>query len=361
MSEIRLSLLQSAEMVIPCEELEPAFDFFTEVLGFRVNAVFPADAPVIAEIQGYGLRLRLQAGASGSPGTIRLLCKRPDEVAAGERVLTAPNGTRIELEDADPAQALPPVNQSLIIAKIDDNASWHQGRAGMMYRDLIPGRQGGRFIASHIRIPDGGPVPDYVHFHKVYFQMIYVYKGWVRVVYEDQGPPFVMRAGDCVLQPPRIRHRVLESSPDLEVIEVGCPAEHETLADHQITLPTISLNPNRDFSGQRFVLYRAEEAQRQPWIMDGWEALDTGIAAATDGVAGARSVRPVGEPSKQYRAHDGEFLFFFVLTGGMNLHLEKGETQQMTAGDCCVLPAGLSFALTPRSTDLELLEISLPG
>lgn len=81
-------------------------------------------------------------------------------------------------------------------------------------------------------------MPDYVHFHKVRFQMIYCYKGWVRVVYEDQGPPLVMRAGDCVLQPPRIRHRVLESSPGLEVIEIGCPAEHETFADHDLQLPT---------------------------------------------------------------------------------------------------------------------------
>ena len=41
------------------------------------------------------------------------------------------------------------------------------------------------------------------------------------MVYEDQGEPFIMREGDCVLQPPQIRHRVLESSGPLEVIEVS--------------------------------------------------------------------------------------------------------------------------------------------
>ena len=71
---------------------------------------------------------------------------------------------------------------------------------------------------------------DYVHYHNVRFQIIYCYKGWVRVVYEDQGTPFVLQAGDCVLQPPRIRHRVIESSPGLEVIEIASPAEHETFA-----------------------------------------------------------------------------------------------------------------------------------
>ena len=56
------------------------------------------------------------------------------------------------------------------------------GRAGMEYRDLIPDRLGGRFIASHIRITDGGPVPDSVHFHDIGFQVIVCRAGWVRVV-----------------------------------------------------------------------------------------------------------------------------------------------------------------------------------
>ena len=123
----------------------------------------------------------------------------------------------------------------------------------MMYRDLVPGRQGGAMIASHIRIPRGGPVPDYVHYHGgIHFQLIYCYKGWVRLVYEDQGPPFVMHVGDCVLQPPGIRHRVLECSDNFEVVEVGSPAEHETRVDHDLELPTSSVDRQRLFSGQQF-------------------------------------------------------------------------------------------------------------
>src|SRR5215813_7726164 len=121
--------------------------------------------------------------------------------------------------------------------------AWYVGRAGMQYRDLIPGRLGGRFIASHIRILDGGETSDYVHFHKILFQMIYCKAGWVRVVYEDQGPAFVLEAGDVVLQPPEIRHRVLESSPGLEVIEIACPAVHETFVDHDLKLPNAQIRP----------------------------------------------------------------------------------------------------------------------
>src|SRR5207237_1333899 len=130
--------------------------------------------------------------------------------------------------------------------------AWGRGRAGMQYRDLIPGRLGGRVIASQIRIPDGGPVADYVHHHRVRFQMIYCRRGWVRVVYEDQGPPFAMREGDCVLQPPGIRHRVLEASRGLEVIEVSAPSDHETFRDHELELPSANERRERVFSGQRF-------------------------------------------------------------------------------------------------------------
>src|SRR5207237_2474361 len=136
-----------------------------------------------------------------------------------------------------------------------------QGRAGMLYRDLIPGRCGGRYIASQITIPDGGPVADWVHFHRVALQMIIVRRGWVRVVYEDQGEPFVMREGDLVLQPPLISHRVLESSPGLEVVEISAPALHETFADHELKLPN-GERPGRMFGRQRFLRHIAADT---PW------------------------------------------------------------------------------------------------
>ena len=118
--------------------------------------------------------------------------------------------------------------------KEEDANAWGVGRAGMLYRDLASSRLGGAFIASHIRIPDGGPVPDVVHFHSVSFQLIFCQQGWVDVVYEDQGPPIKLTRGDCVIQPPGIRHRVLKASKGLEVVEIGLPAEHLTEVDHEV-------------------------------------------------------------------------------------------------------------------------------
>jgi len=251
MKDAEESQIRAAEMVLPCAEIDATLRFFGERLGFRVEMISPADGPTVAVLAGHGLRLRLDTTEIGPAGTIRLRCQEPDAIAGGERLLTAPNGTLIKIVDADFPVVLPPLQPELVLAQID-NAAWGAGRAGMLYRDLIPGRLGGRFVASHIMIPDGGPVPDYVHFHNIRFQMIFCRRGWVRVVYEDQGPPFVMEAGDCVLQPPRIRHRVLESSAGLEMIEIGCPALHETFADPDLSLPASGSYPLRDFDGQRF-------------------------------------------------------------------------------------------------------------
>jgi quercetin dioxygenase-like cupin family protein len=251
--------VRSAEVVLPCPDLDATVAFFTDRLGFRVAAIVPADDPSEVVIEGHGLRVRLRRGAGGAPGVLRLLVTDPSPGSE----LIAPNGTRIEIA-AEPPIALPPLRPSFTLAKRAD-AEWRAGRAGMRYRDLIPDRQGGRFIASHIVIQEGGPVPDYVHFHRIRFQMIYCYAGWVRVVYEDQGPPFVLNAGDCVLQPPRIRHRVLESAAGAEVIEIACPAEHETLADPVLELPTSTTRADRDFDGQRFVRHEAASAAWRPW------------------------------------------------------------------------------------------------
>lgn len=345
-----------AEILLPCAELGPTMDFFVGRLGFRVEVIFPAEEPRTASLSGYGLRLRLAPG-HGDPGTIRLACEGLD--VSADRMLVAPNGTQVELVDADPALAMPPLRPEFLVTRQSDAPEMGAGRAGMLYRDLIPGRLGGRFIASHIAIPQGGPVSDWVHFHKVRFQMIFCRRGWVRLVYEDQGPPFILSAGDCVLQPPQIRHRVLESSAGLEVVEIGCPALHETLADHAMELPTDRLDPDRDFGGQRFLRHVTAQT---PWVAHGntgFERQDTGMDAATRGIADARVFRPAVARSMDVLPHGGELLFGFVLKGAVTL--KRQGDHPLSACDAFVIPAGESWGLADASADLSLLEVVLPA
>jgi quercetin dioxygenase-like cupin family protein len=350
------STIRGAQIVLPAPNFDKTLQFFTGELGFKVDVISPADDPARATISAHGLSIRLDRDASGEPGVLRLL----SDAAAGT-TLTAPNGTVIEFARAIPMIEMPPLVPSFTVATIDGNARWGIGRAGMRYRDLVPDRQGGRFIASHIHIPDGGPVPDYVHYHHIRFQMIYCYRGWARLVYEDQGEPFILAAGDCVLQPPLIRHRVLEASDNLEVIEIGSPAVHDTFADRTIELPTGRLLPERDFSGQRYVRHEIAQAVWKPWHLAGFECRDLGINAATDGVARVQVARALGEASDAaiYR-HDGEFALLFVLEGTADVSLDGLAMQPLGAGDSITVPPNADLTMH-ANVGLELLEVAVPG
>jgi mannose-6-phosphate isomerase-like protein (cupin superfamily) len=198
-----------------------------------------------------------------------------------------------------------------------------------------------------------------VHFHKVRFQMIFCRRGWAQVVYEDQGPPFRMRAGDCVLQPPRIRHRVLETSPGFEVVEVGCPALHETLADYEMALPTPTLAPKRDFDGQRFLHSVAADTRWTELGATGFERRETGMAAATDGLADARVVRPADARGFAASTHEGELLFGFLLEGSAVLDCQGAHA--LGPADAFVIPADEPWGLNEASADLNLLQVMLPA
>lgn len=339
--------------MLPAADLDATLAFFVERLGFSLEAIAPAEDPDTAVIAGHGLRLRLARAAGGAPGHLRLACADVAET----RELTAPNGTLVELVAAEPALAVPPLRASFVVSELA-RATWTAGRAGMRYRDLIPDRQGGRFVASHIRIDAGGPVADYVHFHRVAAQIIYCHRGSVRLVYEDQGPPFVMQAGDCLLQPPGIRHRVLECEPGLEVIEVVSPAAHETGVDHELALPAPVARPGCEFAGQRFVLDRAADAE---WLgRDGFEVRDTRIAAASAGAVAVRVLRVAGAQPVRMR-HQAELLLRFVLQGAAAIECAAHGAVRLAAGDACVVPAGVEHVVSAGSRDFEMLEVELPA
>ena len=286
--------------------------------GARLDIIWPADDPHTAILVHQGVTIRLTSRPGAQP----------------------------------PSEFLPPFKPQFLIARA--GAAGGEGRAGMHYRDLIPGRLGGRYIASHIGIAEGGPVADWVHYHRIAFQLICVRRGWVRVVYEDQGDPFVMTEGDMVLQPPGIRHRVLESSAGLEVIEITCPAEHETFADHDMALPNGGADPARAWKGQHFLRHVAAAAPWTAW--NGAEAQETGMPAATGGLAEARIIRPGGSRAIAVPPHDGELVFGFVLTG--SARLDRGEAHPLGPADSFVIPPAEAWRLTEMSADFRLLHVT---
>jgi mannose-6-phosphate isomerase-like protein (cupin superfamily) len=307
-----------SELDLICADFNGALALLRR-LGARLDIIFPADAPHSAVLRHEGVTIRLRAGA----------------------------------DVAEPAAELPAFRPEFVVARAGDAA---EGRAGMLYRDLVPSRLGGRYIASHIVIDEDGPVADWVHYHRIAVQLICVRRGWVRVVYQDQGEPFVMGAGDMVLQPPGIRHRVLESGGGLEVVEITCPALHETFADHDMTLPNGPAKPGRRYGGQHFLHHRAAAAPWTAW--HGGEAQETGIAEATAGLAEARVVRG----SVEVPAHVGELVFGFVLEG--SAALDREGTHPLGPTDAFVIPPGEAWHLRDASPDFRLLHVAtgdIPG
>lgn len=346
-----------AEVRLPTTNLRADLGFFDKKLGMRLDSIYPADDPAIAVYSGHGLRVRIEA--SDDPAVhLRIMTDDPG-FAGGVKTLTAPGGTKVDVAPLNPPLELPATDHAFVVRRLADQAPWVIGRAGMQYRDLIPSRLGGSIIASHIRIPDGGPVPDMVHFHRVGFQLIYCYRGWVDVVYEDQGGPIRLHAGDCFIQPPEIRHRVLEASDGIEVIEIGVPAEHVTEIDHDMMLPTTDMRPDREWQGQKFVHNNGADAA---WVRNraGYDARDTTIAQNTQDMAGVQVLRR-GEGVPEWSAHDADIHFTFVLEGQMTLEGKGKDPYRLSAGDAFVIPPNMATRYSDPSDDLELLEVSLPG
>ncbi len=110
--------------------------------------------------------------------------------------------------------------------------AFEQGlRRYAQYRDLgIAGATGGMVRAHVIKmVPPCDPAEvSKRHFHDVEFQMVYVLKGWIKGEYEGAGV-VTMRQGSCWLQPPKIKHAVLDYSDDCELLEIIMPADFATV------------------------------------------------------------------------------------------------------------------------------------
>jgi len=114
------------------------------------------------------------------------------------------------------------------------------------YRDLgIAGATRGKVVAHVIRArPGKAPHGDW-HWHDVDVQFVYVLKGSAVFEYEGIGR-VAMKAGSCFYQPPRIRHREIKHSRDVEMLEIVAPAAFKTFSSEK---PAARKSPARRSRG----------------------------------------------------------------------------------------------------------------
>jgi hypothetical protein len=127
------------------------------------------------------------------------------------------------LQSAAPAQRF-------TVSHLDEADFRQDGLRGYaLYRDLgIAAATGGLCQAHVIRLLS--PCTDEVrkrHAHEAELQLIYVLKGWIKNEFEGEGVQ-MMSTGSCWLQPPGIKHTVLDYSPDVELLEIIVPADFKT-------------------------------------------------------------------------------------------------------------------------------------
>lgn len=121
--------------------------------------------------------------------------------------------------------------QTFVASHLKD-APFKKGlRSYAAYRDLLMEAATGGAVQAHVIRLLGKCDPKVVqipHYHGVQFQMLYMLKGWMIGEYEGQGR-IKMTAGSCWIQPPGIRHQVIDYSDGCEMIEIIAPAKFATV------------------------------------------------------------------------------------------------------------------------------------
>jgi quercetin dioxygenase-like cupin family protein len=121
--------------------------------------------------------------------------------------------------------------QQFMVSHLKDGIFKAGLRAYAQYRDLGVEKATNGAAQAHVIRLKGKCDPKVVsipHYHGVQFQMIYFLKGWMVGEYEGFGR-VKMTAGSCWIQPPGIRHTVLDYSPDCEMVEIILPAQFKTV------------------------------------------------------------------------------------------------------------------------------------
>ncbi len=124
-----------------------------------------------------------------------------------------------------------PLKQTFVASHHSPGAFEQGLRRYAQYRDLGIAAATGGLARAHVikMVPPCDPAEvSKRHYHDVDFQMVYVLKGWIKSEFEGAGV-VTMREGSCWLQPPKIKHTVLDYSDDCELLEIILPADFETV------------------------------------------------------------------------------------------------------------------------------------
>jgi len=169
-------------------------------------------------------KLRKAKRAAPASRTVRKTSRSSSKLSARRRLAAAKAKPKPKAKAA-------PRKQTFVASHLNRDAFAGGLRSYAKYRDLGMAAATNGLAQAHVikMIPPCDPaVVSKRHYHDVEFQMIYVLKGWIKGEYDGAGE-VTMYEGSCWLQPPKIKHTVLDYSDDCELLEIILPAEFDTV------------------------------------------------------------------------------------------------------------------------------------
>jgi hypothetical protein len=171
-------------------------------------------------------KLRKAKRAAPASRAVRKASRSSGKVSARRRLAAAKGKPKSSFK-----AKVAPRRQTFVASHLSPDAFEGGLRSYAKYRDLGMAAATNGLAQAHVikMIPPCDPaVVSKRHYHDVEFQMIYVLKGWIKGEYDGAGE-VTMVEGSCWLQPPKIKHTVLDYSDDCELLEIILPAEFDTV------------------------------------------------------------------------------------------------------------------------------------
>ena len=112
-----------------------------------------------------------------------------------------------------------------------------------------------------------------------------------------------------------------------------------------------------------FALNRAGDAEWNDGLRELFAYRDLGVSGATQGRVGAHLIRARGAsatPGERHH-HSLDFQFVYVLRGWVEFEYEGVGRVRLEPGSSVVQPPGIRHVELGHSSDLEMLELTLPA
>jgi mannose-6-phosphate isomerase-like protein (cupin superfamily) len=110
------------------------------------------------------------------------------------------------------------------------NVRFNPGRrADIRYRDLfVQAATNGRMRAEVMHAENASTRPTGWHYHTCEIQFLYAIRGWVEMEIDGLGRVLIAE-GESIMIPGHTVHQELQSSPNMELLEISLPASLGTV------------------------------------------------------------------------------------------------------------------------------------